>query len=172
MSYPSPEPRIAALFALALFAAALPALAAAPPAPPVSPAAPPSARPAWPHARLDVHTAGGIRSFAVDVADTPDREELGLMNVRMLPAGLGMLFPVRPVRGMQMWMKNTYIPLDMLFIDGKNRVACVRERTTPLSLALVDCPHPSSAVLEIAGGEARRLGIRPGDKVDYPVDRP
>ena len=172
MSTASPEPRSAALFALALFAATLPALAAAPAAPPASPAPPPSARPAWPHARLDVHTAGGIRSFAVDVADTPDREELGLMNVRMLPAGLGMLFPVRPVRGMQMWMKNTYIPLDMLFIDEKNRVACVRERTTPLSLALVDCPHPSSAVLEIAGGEARRLGIRPGDKVDYPVDRP
>jgi uncharacterized membrane protein (UPF0127 family) len=166
MPIASPDPRIAALFALALFAQAVPSPAAAPAAPPSS------ARPAWPHARLDVHTTSGIRSFAVDVADTPDREELGLMNVRMLPAGLGMLFPVRPVRGMQMWMKNTYIPLDMLFIDAKNRVACVRERTTPLSLALVDCPHPSSAVLEIAGGEARRLGIRPGDTVDYPVDRP
>jgi uncharacterized membrane protein (UPF0127 family) len=73
---------------------------------------------------------------------------------------------------MQMWMKDTLIPLDMLFIDEKGRISCVRERTTPLSLAIVDCPQPSRLVLEIAGGEARRLGIRAGDKVAYPADRP
>jgi len=132
----------------------------------------PTARPGWPHARLEVLTGAGKRSFAIDVADTPERQELGLMDIRMLPAGLGMLFPVEPVRSMQMWMKNTYIPLDMLFIDDSGRIACVRERTTPLSLAIVDCPQPSRFVLEIAGGEARRLGIRTGDKVAYPVDRP
>jgi len=132
----------------------------------------PTARPGWPHARLEVLTGAGKRSFAIDVADTPDRQELGLMDIRMLPAGLGMLFPVEPMRRMQMWMKNTYIPLDMLFIDDKGRISCVREHTTPLSLAIVDCPQPSRLVLEIAGGEARRLGIRAGDKVAYPADRP
>ena len=132
----------------------------------------PTARPDWPHARLEVLTTAGSRAFAIDVADTPDRQELGLMDIRMLPEGLGMVFPVEPVRRMQMWMKNTLIPLDMLFIDDSGRIACVRERTTPLSLAIVDCPQPSRFVLEIAGGEARRLGIRTGDKVAYPVDRP
>jgi hypothetical protein len=168
----SVAPALAALAALAAPALAIAlAIALAQPARAAdSPA--PSARPEWPHARLEVLTAAGRRSFAIDVADTPARQELGLMNVRMLPAGLGMVFPVEPVRRMQMWMKDTLIPLDMLFIDEKGRISCVRERTTPLSLAIVDCPQPSRLVLEIAGGEARRLGIRAGDKVAYPADRP
>jgi uncharacterized membrane protein (UPF0127 family) len=67
-----------------------------------------------------------------------------------------------------MWMKNTYIPLDMVFIDAHGRVQQVVEQTTPHSLATIQSKDPALAVLEIGGGEARKLGIRPGQHVSHP----
>jgi uncharacterized membrane protein (UPF0127 family) len=72
-------------------------------------------------------------------------------------------------RPMSMWMKNTYIPLDMVFIDGKGRIQQIVEQTTPHSLALIQSQEPALAVLEIAGGEAKRLGIRAGQHVSHPA---
>jgi uncharacterized membrane protein (UPF0127 family) len=107
--------------------------------------------------------------FKVWLADTPPRQAQGLMFVRSLPSTRGMLFVHPQPKIISMWMKNTYIPLDMVFIDAQGRVQQVVEQTTPHSLALIQSAAPARAVLEIAGGEARRLGIRPGQKVSHPA---
>jgi uncharacterized membrane protein (UPF0127 family) len=80
-----------------------------------------------------------------------------------------MLFVYQRPRQISMWMKNTYIPLDMVFIDAQRRIASIAERTTPHSLASVSSTGPAVAVLEIAGGEARRLGLKPGQRVRHPA---
>jgi uncharacterized membrane protein (UPF0127 family) len=85
--------------------------------------------------------------------------------VRIMPADEGMLFPQPQPRVMAMWMKNTFIPLDMLFIDSRGRVVCLRERTVPESLDIVSCDQPVKAVLEIGGGQAGKRGIAVGDRV-------
>jgi len=107
--------------------------------------------------------------FQVWLADTPQRQAQGLMFVRSLPDMRGMLFVHDQPRPMSMWMKNTYIPLDMVFIDGKGRIQQIVEQTTPHSLALIQSQEPALAVLEIAGGEAKRLGIRAGQHVSHPA---
>jgi uncharacterized membrane protein (UPF0127 family) len=107
--------------------------------------------------------------FQVWLADTPQRQAQGLMFVRSLPDMRGMLFVHEQPRPMSMWMKNTYIPLDMVFIDGKGRIQQIVEQTTPHSLALIQSKEPALAVLEIAGGEAKRLGIHAGQRVSHPA---
>ena len=119
----------------------------------------------FPRSSLEIQSALGRQRFSVQIADTPERQELGLMFVMSLLPDQGMLFPQSPPRVMTMWMKNTYIPLDMLFIDARSRIVCLRERTRPRSLDLISCDQPVSAVLEIAGGEAARRHIRRGDAV-------
>jgi uncharacterized membrane protein (UPF0127 family) len=108
-------------------------------------------------------------TFDVWLADTPPRQSQGLMFVRSLPPQRGMLFVYQRPRQISMWMKNTYIPLDMVFIDAQRRIESIAERTTPHSLATVSSKGPALAVLEIAGGEARRLGLKPGQQVRHPA---
>jgi uncharacterized membrane protein (UPF0127 family) len=103
--------------------------------------------------------------FQVWVADTPERAEQGLMFVSDLPESMGMVFPVEPPRVENMWMKNTYIELDMLFIGANGRVTKIIERASPLSLNTLSSDTPVAAVLEIKGGEAAKLGLRTGDTV-------
>jgi len=105
--------------------------------------------------------------FDVWVADTPARSEQGLMFVRDLPAGRGMVFPFEPPRVVSFWMKNTYIELDMLFIDAGGRVVRMIERAAPLRLDLLSSEFPVAAVLELRGGEAGLLGLRVGDRVSW-----
>jgi uncharacterized membrane protein (UPF0127 family) len=105
--------------------------------------------------------------FDVWVADTEPRAEQGLMFVRDLPPGRGMVFPLQPPRVEAMWMKNTYIELDMLFIDVDGHVSKIIERARPLSLDTLSSDRPVRAVLELKGGEARRLGLRVGDLVSW-----
>ena len=88
------------------------------------------------------------------------------MFVRALPDLRGMLFVHESPRPISMWMKNTYIPLDMVFIDAHGRIQQIVEQTTPHSLDIIRSKEPALAVLEIAGGEARRLGLHPGQRVD------
>src|SRR4029079_8762227 len=97
--------------------------------------------------------------FQVWLADTPQRQAQGLMFVRSLPDLRGMLFAYPQPKAISMWMKNTYIPLDMVFIDDHGRIQQIVEQTTPHSLDLIRSNEPALAVLEIAGGEAKRLGI-------------
>jgi uncharacterized membrane protein (UPF0127 family) len=92
----------------------------------------------------------------------------GLIFVRELPTDEGMLFPLESPRSITMLMKNTFIPLDMLFIDAGGRVVCVRAKAVPLSLDLVNCDRPVKAVLEIGGGQAAARGLAVGDTVVHP----
>jgi uncharacterized protein len=103
--------------------------------------------------------------FQVWVADTPERAEQGLMFVSDLPETMGMVFPVEPPRVENMWMKNTYIELDMLFIGKDGRVSKIIERAAPMSLQTLSSDVPVAAVLELKGGEATKLGLRTGDTV-------
>jgi uncharacterized membrane protein (UPF0127 family) len=131
-----------------------------------------SVYPDWPHSALEIRTASGRHWFNIDTADTPARQEQGLMHVAAMPADQGMIFPLEPPRVMYMWMKNTVMSLDMLFIDARGRIACVRERAEPYSEAIITCAQPVRAVLEINAGEAARRGIRAGDTVSYRLFKP
>jgi uncharacterized membrane protein (UPF0127 family) len=127
----------------------------------------------FPRSTLTIHSATSpdAHVFRIWLADTPPRQQQGLMYVRDLPAEEGMLFVDRQSRVWGMWMKNTFIPLDMVFIDARGRVAAIAERTVPHSLQTVSHPKPVKAVLELRGGETARRGIRVGDRVDHPAFR-
>lgn len=119
--------------------------------------------------RLVIETGGGAVAFQVELAVTPSELVRGLQDRRHLAPDAGMLFDFGPERIITMWMKNTYIPLDMLFIDAGGIVADIAERTEPLSLETIASPVPVRAVLEVNAGTSQRLGIRPGDRVRHPI---
>lgn len=121
--------------------------------------------------RLTIGTRDGAVDLAVEVAETPEQQARGLMYRQSLAPGAGMLFDFGPSRVVTMWMKNTYIPLDMLFIDERGIVARIVRNTEPLSSAVISSGVPVRAVLEINAGAAERLGLRPGDRVDHPIFR-
>src|SRR3954470_11975067 len=123
----------------------------------------------FPTADLTIETAGGPRKFHVELATTPPQLEQGLMFRRTLAPDTGMLFDFKTPSPVSMWMKNTFIPLDMLFIDAGGRVINIAERTVPHSLDPLAAAGPARAVLEVNGGTAARLGIKPGDRVVFPI---
>lgn len=116
---------------------------------------------------LTLHRAGGPTTYRVEVAATPGQQATGMMFRRSMAPGTGMLFPMQPAREASFWMRNTLIPLDLVFIAPDRRVLGITANARPQS----DDPLPSGgkviAVLELAGGEARRIGLRPGDRVDW-----
>jgi uncharacterized membrane protein (UPF0127 family) len=116
---------------------------------------------------LTVQSASGLHRFTVEVARTPDEQARGLMYRRSLADDRGMVFPYDPPRAVGFWMKNTYIPLDIIFIRADGRIARIAANTTPLSLEPVSSLEPISTVLEIRGGRAAELGIREGDLVSW-----
>jgi uncharacterized membrane protein (UPF0127 family) len=116
--------------------------------------------------RLEVVAEGGKRhAFAVELAATSEQLSQGLMFRRDLPAGTGMLFDFGSPRQVSMWMKNTLIPLDMLFMDRSGRVVYVEQYAVPGSLEPRGPAEPVLGVLELPAGTARRLGLKPGDRV-------
>lgn len=125
---------------------------------------------AFPTAKLEIADGKKTRHvFEVWLADNPARQAQGLMFVRSLPPARGMLFVHPAPRPISMWMKNTYIPLDMVFIDDRGRIQQIIANTKPHSLDLVRSASPAIAVLEIAGGEAARLGLKTGQRVLHPA---
>jgi uncharacterized protein len=118
-----------------------------------------------------IHRASGqpphSYPFDVWVADTPQRAQQGLMFVRDLPATMGMIFPLDTPRVETMWMKNTYIPLDMVFIGSDGRISKILANATPLSEQILTSDLPVAAVLELRGGEAAKLDLRVGDTVSW-----
>jgi uncharacterized membrane protein (UPF0127 family) len=101
----------------------------------------------------------------VEVADTDPKREQGLMFRRVLAANHGMIFLFEGEQEITMWMKNTYISLDMVFISADWRISHIARNAEPQSTEIISSVQPASRVLEIAGGEADRLGLKPGDLV-------
>ena len=116
---------------------------------------------------LVIETASGPRVFAVEVATTPAERARGLMFRERLAPDAGMLFFYAVDQPVSMWMKNTLIPLDMLFIARDGRILKIAERTVPLSTVVIASDGDVAAVLELNGGTADRVGLRPGDRVRY-----
>ena len=106
-------------------------------------------------------------SFQVWVADTEERSHQGLMFVSDLPETMGMVFPFHPPQVTNFWMKNTYIELDMLFIDQHGRITKIIQRAAPLSLQTLSSDTKVAAVLELKGGQAAKLGLQTGDTVTW-----
>jgi uncharacterized protein len=117
---------------------------------------------------LTIASAGKIQKFRVEVARTEAEQARGLMFRDRLAPDAGMIFPMNPPRVASFWMKNTFIPLDMIFIRADGTIARIAAETVPYSLTPVSSGEPVAAVLEIAGGRAGELGISEDDKVDWP----
>lgn len=111
--------------------------------------------------------SGGKFRFDIELAETMAQQAQGLMYREAMPADAGMLFIYDSVRPASFWMKNTLIPLDMLFIGPDGRIVNIHERAVPQSLDSVNSAGPVKAILELNGGMSARLGIRPGDLVRH-----
>ena len=120
---------------------------------------------------LTIATETDAVMFTVEIADTDELRERGLMFRQRLPEDRGMLFDFGQPRPVAMWMKNTYIPLDMLFIRPDGKIAYIAENTVPKSLDAIGISEPVLAVLELAAGVTRKHGIRAGDTVYHRLFR-
>jgi uncharacterized membrane protein (UPF0127 family) len=122
---------------------------------------------------LEILTRTGIRAFDVELAVTEEEHARGLMGRRELPAGRGLLFDFGRGNTMaMMWMKDTHVALDMIFIRSDGSIAKIVEDTMPLSTAPIFSETPIRGVLEVAAGTVRRLGIAPGDRVAHRIFGP
>ncbi len=120
------------------------------------------------NAHLFIETTAGERiRFNVEIAETPEQRGQGLMFRESLAADSGMLFDFGRTTAVGMWMKNTLIPLDMLFIEGDGRIVAIAQNTIPYSENIIEAPAPVRAILELNGGTAARLGIASGDQVVF-----
>jgi uncharacterized membrane protein (UPF0127 family) len=124
--------------------------------------------PVFSHAALSIRRADGTRvPFDVELALTPEQAEYGLMYRRALPENAGMLFLWTQDQPVGMWMKNTYIPLEMLCVKGDGTIVKIAH-AVPFDLTPIFSPEPVRGVIEINGGTAARQGLKTGDKVLYP----
>jgi len=116
---------------------------------------------------LEIVSKTGVHVFSVELAVTDEQRARGLMFRRALPEGQGMLFKFEPDQFITMWMHNTYIPLDMIFIRSDGRILRIAENTKPESDNIISSGAPARGVLEVIAGTARKLGIAPGDRVAH-----
>ncbi|KSV92085.1 DUF192 domain-containing protein [Sinorhizobium sp. GL28] len=107
-----------------------------------------------------------VHELTVELAVDPDQREQGLMFRRSMAPDHGMLFDFGETRRVMMWMKNTYLPLDMLFIDNKGVVRTIHQGAVPFSEAIIDSGEPVAFVLELNAGTVKRLAIRAGDRLE------
>ncbi len=133
------------------------------------PAARVAAQTAGPREELTVTTSAGPHELQVEIANDDRERSFGLMFRRSMGADEGMLFDFGAEEPASFWMRNTYIPLDMLFIEADGTIESIAERTTPLSDKSVSSKGPVRYVLEINGGRSDSLGIAPGDKISGPA---
>lgn len=120
-------------------------------------------------ATLEIVSRTGVHVFAVEVVSNDADRAKGLMFRKELPEGQGMLFDFQRDQEIAMWMRNTYIPLDMIFIAGDGRIRRIAENTEPMSEKIIPSGGPVRGVLEVIGGTARKLGITRGDRVAHPM---
>jgi uncharacterized membrane protein (UPF0127 family) len=121
--------------------------------------------------KIEIASKTGSHSFLVELAANDAERARGLMFRTELPEGRGMLFDFKQEQETGFWMRNTYIPLDMIFIRADGTIRRIAANTEPLSERLVPSGGPVRYVLEVIGGTARKLGIEPGDKVTGPALR-
>ena len=114
---------------------------------------------------IEIVTKSGVHAFSVELATNDAERSRGLMFRKELPEGRGMLFDFQTDQPVNFWMHNTYISLDMIFIQGGGRVLRIAENTQPMSDALIPSGGPVRAVLEVIAGTAHKFGIAPGDTV-------
>src|SRR5947209_5321872 len=118
---------------------------------------------------LEIVTKNGVQAFSVEMATTDEEKQTGLMYRKELADGKGMLFDFNPEQQVSMWMKNTYVSLDMIFIRADGRILRIAENTEPLSTKIISSQGLARAVLEVPAGTAQKYGIRPGDRVGHPL---
>jgi uncharacterized protein len=118
---------------------------------------------------LEIASKSGVHPFAVEVAVNDEERARGLMFRKELPEGRGMLFDFKHDQDVAMWMENTYVSLDMIFIRADGRILRIAENTEPLSRAIIPSGGLVRGVLEVVAGTAKKLGIAPGDRVAHPM---
>jgi len=116
---------------------------------------------------LKLLTAQGAQTIDIEIADTPEEKAQGLMFRTHLDDKSGMLFFYDRPMEITMWMRNTYIPLDMVFIRANGTIHRIESRTEPLSENFIASRGDVAACLELAGGAAERLGLKPGDRIEH-----
>ena len=117
--------------------------------------------------QLVIVTANGRFEFSVEIADTPERRSRGLMFREKMPVNSGMLFKFGRVEPIAMWMRNTPLSLDMIFINPDGTIHRIEHGTTPFSEQIISSGGPVSHVLEVNAGISKLLGIRAGDKIQH-----
>lgn len=118
---------------------------------------------------LVIHSDTGSHTFSVEIMRTPQERSKGLMHRKSLDADAGMLFDFGASTPVSMWMKNTYIPLDMIFISEAGIIRSIAENTTPLSTEIISSNARVKYVLEVIAGTSANLQIKPGDKITLPI---
>jgi len=116
-----------------------------------------------------IHAKDGVVDVTVEIVSTPEAVTRGLMYRTELPDGHGMLFVFRAAKDQRFWMKNTLIPLDMIFIGADQVIVGIHPNAVPLSTATVGVGRPSRWVLEVPGGWSARRGVASGDRVELPA---
>ena len=117
--------------------------------------------------RLVLHSATGDHSFHVDVVDTPESRAKGLMFVQELADDAGMLFDFKEERPVSFWMRNTFIPLDMIFVGADGVVRTIHVNARPHDVTSIPSQVPVRFVLEIPGGRSLEIGLKPGDTMAH-----
>jgi len=118
---------------------------------------------------LEIVTKSGVQVFSVEMATTEEEKTTGLMYRKELADGKGMLFDFEPEQEVSMWMKNTFISLDMIFIRADGRILRIAENTEPQSTKIIPSRGLAKGVLEVIAGTAKKYGIAPGDRVGHPL---
>ncbi|MDJ0448003.1 DUF192 domain-containing protein [Methylocystis sp. JR02] len=117
--------------------------------------------------RLEIITESGAHEFQVELADKPSERSKGLMYRKSMPQNQGMLFDFHVEGPVMMWMKNTYIPLDMIFLSRQGVVTRVAANTVPMSEEVISSDGPAYAVIELNAGVADKIGLKAGDQIRH-----
>jgi len=116
---------------------------------------------------LTIVSGGKTHRFTVEVARSAEQQQTGMMNRNSLAPDRGMIFPYEPPQPVAFWMKNTLIPLDLIYVAPGGKILRIEANAVPLSLDQLPSGGPVEAVLELAGGRSAELGLKPGDQVDW-----
>jgi hypothetical protein len=125
------------------------------------------AQPRLPTIALILQVGMMAHRYQVEVARTADQQAMGMMFRRSMERNRGMIFPFEAARELTFWMENTVLPLDLIFIGADHRVLRIARDAKPFSRELISSGGAANAVLELNAGEAARIGLKPGDRVEY-----